>query len=265
MKKYHQFLNILNILICLLSFISFINPSYLIYHSFIQMMSIPFFIVVIGNIILSIIYFRRKRILNAFIALLVSILFFISNWGRIGIIGNIFVIILSTIHIFLGSQLEDTVNKKLPIIFFSILYLLSILIFLMPIFMNTINVNNFHTAMLHMESNINNDTYIIDKKDEYIFYDKKGKELNRIDANTYGNIYLSSYNGSGKSSVSKFKLMGFGTNFYGREVTLGLTDKGYILDENGNVLLKLCNFFDESISVFTGFLNYLVSTNQMTI
>lgn len=57
--------------------------------------------------------------------------------------------------------------------------------------MNSINLKNMERAMTNLNENLDLEIYIKEEDNEYIFYDKKGKEINRIDKSAYGKIEMS--------------------------------------------------------------------------
>lgn len=258
MKKSNQLLYITNIIFCALSIIPLLNQCYLVYDSFDYMFSALCFAVMIINIIMSIINFRKRQFIIAILGITIALVLCFTYMIHILIIGSIISLIASAFGLFLSFNLEQTYNSKVPFIMFCIFNILIFFITLTPFIMNYVNEKNIEKVL----SNINEDsyleTYISEDENEYIFYNKKGKEINRVSKDLYGRIYTTS-----SKNNNKYKLMATVVNVDGSKIVLGITEKGIIINPKGEKLMKLCNIFDDSFSVYVSFLNYITIEKNM--
>jgi len=213
---------------------------------------------VIINIIAIIINFKTKQISIAIIGIIISLILCFTYWEHnriqvfIIIIGTSISLIASVINLFLSFNLEQTNNSKVPFITFCIFNVIILFIILTPIIMNYINIKN----MKKIISNIDNsciETYISEQENEYIFYNKKGKEINRVNKDLYGRIHTI----IPVQNSNKTKLKAFIVTVNGTRIILGITERGIIINEKGEKLMKLCNMFDDNFSVYMSFIRVL--------
>ena len=263
MKKSNQLIYITNIIFCILVIIVLINQSYSLYDSFSYMFSILCLVVMIINIITSIINFKKKKVTIAIIGIILPLILFFTYMScdiQIFIVGNVISLIISIINLFLSFNLEQTNNSKIPFIIFCIFNVILLFITLTPIIMNHINVKNIKKVISNMDENSYLETYIREQGNEYIFYNKKGKEINRVDKDIYGRIYTTSSQNSNKN-----KLMATVVSVNGSKIVLGITEKGIIINSKGEKLMKLCNIFDDNFSVYISFVNHIVLNKNIAV
>lgn len=264
MKKYNQLVYISNVIFLILLSVSLINHSISTYYSFSYMISILCFVMMGINIIMSIINFVKKQFKLAIIGMIVPVILFFGYMSPEGsdfsifIVANIISLIISIINLFLSSDLEQTNNSKVPLIIFCIFNSVILFIMLAPMIMNCINIKNIKKVISNIDENSDIETYISEEAEEYIFYNKRGKEINRVNKNLYGRIYtISSQNGN------KNKLMACVVGVNGSKLVLGITEKGVIINPKGERLMKLYNILGDNFSDYISFLNYIVVDQKM--
>ena len=228
MKKANQLIYITNIIFCILVIIVLMNQSHSLYDSFSYMFSILCLVVMIINIIISIINFKKKKVTIAIIGIILPLILFFTYMShdiQIFIVGNVISLIISMINLFLSFNLEQTNNSKIPFIIFCIFNVIILFITLTPTIMNYINVKNMKKVISNIDEDSNLETYISEQGNEYVFYNKKGKEINRVNKDLYGRIYTTISRNSNKN-----KLMATVVSVNGTKIILGITERGIIIN-----------------------------------
>lgn len=259
MKRYNKFLNILNIIIfveiIIMNLSLDIAATFFMIYRKVGVIHLAFcYIGVILNILNAIVYLKdggkKNVVLQLTIGFIISISFLINHRIfplMLGVIGLIFSIIA------LVTSEKSNVNKNIYTILFIALLGFQIMIFLIPIIMNMSNLNNLKKALPIIESQITIKTNVEKEDDEYVFYLKKGNELNRVQ---FEEMYVNQEN---KNNV----LCAIELN--GNRLEIGVAkekNKVIIINSQGEEILYLYNMFENYYDIAEHFFNYIGKTHK---
>ena len=259
MKKYNTYLNIINILaiieiiILKLSINAFI--SLYINKTFMKIFSLICLANVILNMINGVANFKNKK--EAIVSVLVGLLIAISlivNQKIVLIITGVIAGIFSIISIIISKQNNKEERNKIITGFLVSYLVLQILVFIIPIIMNVINLNNLKKALPIIETQITVKTDVKEENDEYVFYLKNGKEYKRV---KFDEMYINENNN---------ELCGILLNRNRLEVGVARRgNKVIIINSQGEEIFYLCNIFENYKEVAEKFLNYVGKVNMYGI
>jgi len=259
MKKYNTYLNIINILAIIeiitlkLSLNVFI--SLYIYEIFMIIFSLLCLVNVILNMINGVANFKNKK--EAIVSVLVGLLIAISlivNQKIVLIITGVIAGIFSIISIIISKQNNKEERNKIITGFLVSYLVLQILVFIIPIIMNVINLNNLKKALPIIETQITVKTDVKEENDEYVFYLKNGKEYKRV---KFDEMYINQNNN---------ELYGILLN--GNRLEIGIArskNRVIIINSQGEEIFYLCNIFENYKEVAEKFLNYVGKVNKYGI
>ena len=261
MKKYNKFLNILNILvlieiIALNSSIDVAMTLY-IYKTFMIMLKILCLLIAILNIVSAIVNFRKNNkdiaMMQSVIGLFITISLII-NQRIISIILSIVTSFLCVAALKINKKSVEEDKSKISTILFTTLGSLQILVFIIPIIMNAINLNNLKKVLSVIETQMTVKTKVKKEKDEYIFFLKNGKEYCRAQ---FDEMYINENNN---------ELYGMILN--GNRLEVGVARNGnkvVVINTQGKEIFHLCNIFENYQELTKKFMYYIGQTHKYEI
>jgi len=259
MKKYNKFLNILNILvfieIIMLNSSIDVAMTFYIYQTFMIMFKILCMAIAVFNIVSTIVNFKIKNIAitQSVIGLFMTICLII-NYRVISILLSTVSVILSIIALTKNKQVIEEIESKTFTILFTILTSVQILVFIIPIIMNAINLNNLKKALPIIKTQATVKTTVKKENNEYIFYLKNGKEFCRTQ---FEEMYINGNNN---------ELCGVILN--GNRLEIGVARKGnkaIIINTQGREIFYLCNIFENYQELSKKFMYYIGQTHKYGI
>lgn len=243
-KKNSKYISLLNIIFVIAILISRnqVNINFIkIYQSFGKMQDILCIILAVLNILNAVYCLRKSEKKGAILQFILGILIIaIFKFYMMGYIGIICIILLSIINCVYFIKKEDVSKSVLPIIVTGIMLLLLLIATVTPSIFFHINLNRLKKVLPDLSqaecewSNIQFDG------EQYIFKNKKAKELNIVDKNEYGEIRIWQ-----QDNYQVYYGVNIKLNSNDKLILLGYTDKGYVLNYKGEALFKLLYDFEE--------------------
>lgn len=259
MKKYNRFLNILNILvfieIIILNSSIDVEMTLYIYQAFMIMFKILCLVTILLNILSAIVNFRKKNIaiMQSVMGLFITTSL-IMNQRMFVLLLSIGAVIFSIIALIKNQKAIEEIESKTFTILFTILASAQILVFIIPMIMNVINLNNLKKVLPIIETQATVKTTLKKEDNEYIFYLKNGKEFCRAQ---FDEMYINGNNN---------ELCGLILN--GNRLEIGVARKGNrvsIINTQGKEIFYLCNIFENYQELTQKFMYYIGKTHKYGI